>query len=78
MKWSTSNQKIELSPVQVKTFRAELLTLSIWHVINTSCVWMAYFIPKREVRFFYADSEKNRCQASEVINGFQQIPHWPL
>lgn len=31
--------------------RAELLTLSIWRMINTSCVWMAYFIPKREVRF---------------------------
>lgn len=31
--------------------RAELLTLSIWRVINTSYVWMAYFIPKREVRF---------------------------
>ena len=30
---------------------AGLLTLSIWSLINTSCVWMAYFIPKRVVGF---------------------------
>lgn len=50
--WSYNRSATDVKWLGCAAGYAGLLTLSIWGLIDTSCVWTAYFIPRRrEVEF---------------------------